>query len=226
MVAIVPLVRVSHLKKIFSVGEQSVAALGGVSLDIFPGSFTVLMGPSGSGKSTLLYMVGGLDRPSEGEIWVDGQALGQMDENGLAIYRRRVGFVFQSFNLSPALDALENVCLPMIFSEVPQVARRERAAALLNQVGLSARGGHYPRQLSGGQQQRVAIARALANEPQLLLCDEPTGNLDSASGMMIMELLAKLCIDGKTLLVVTHDSRMKQYATQVVNLLDGRVVIE
>ena len=208
-------------------GEQGVSALDSIDLDLPVSSFSVIMGPSGSGKSTLLYLVGGLDKPTEGEIWVDGISLGQMDENALAKYRRRqVGFVFQSFNLVPALDALENVCLPMVFAEVPPVQRRKRAAALLSQVGLSDRCHHYPRQLSGGQQQRVAVARALANAPQLILCDEPTGSLDSASGMALMELLAGLRLDGHTLLAVTHDLRMKTFASQVIYLLDGRVVNE
>ena len=227
MVASTPLVRIRNLKKVFPMGEQNVSALDGIDLDIPAGSFTVIMGPSGSGKSTLLYLVGGLDKPTEGEIWVDGVSLVQMDENALAKYRRRhAGFVFQSFNLAPALDALENVCLPLVFAEVPPVQRRKRATALLSQVGLSDRCHHYPRQLSGGQQQRVAVARALANAPQLILCDEPTGSLDSASGMGLMELLAGLCRGGHTLLAVTHDPRMQAFASQVVHLLDGRVVSE
>lgn len=225
MVASTPLVRIRNLKKVFHMGEQNVLALGGIDLDIPAGSFTVIMGPSGSGKSTLLYLVGGLDKPTEGEIWVDGVSLGRMDENALATYRRRqVGFVFQSFNLAPALDALENVCLPMVFAEVPPAQRHQRAAALLAQVGLSDRSRHYPSQLSGGQQQRVAIARALANAPQLILCDEPTGNLDTASGFAIMQLLSDLHRAGRTVLVVTHDPRMLQFATNVIYLLDGKTV--
>ena len=208
-------------------GDQNVHALDGVNLEVPAGSFTVVMGPSGSGKSTLLYLIGGLDQPSEGEIRVDGSLLGQMDENDLAQYRReRVGFVFQSFNLVSSLDALENVSLPMVFNEVPQDERRTRAADLLAQVGLSDRGHHFPNQLSGGQQQRVAIARALVNHPSLVLCDEPTGNLDSESGLRVMELLSDLRETGCTLVVVTHDLRMKEYASQVTYLLDGRVVSE
>ncbi len=208
-------------------GEQNVSALDGINLDIPTGSFTIIMGPSGSGKSTLLYLVGGLDKPTEGDILVNGTSLGQMDENALAKYRRQqVGFVFQSFNLAPTLNALENVCLPMVFAEVPPAQRRERAANLLRQVGLNDRWRHYPRQLSGGQQQRVAIARALANAPQLILCDEPTGNLDSANGLAVMEELAGLCASGHTLLVVTHDPRMQTFASHVILLLDGRVVSE
>lgn len=208
-------------------GDQNVRALDGINLDIPAGSFTMVMGPSGSGKSTLLYLTGGLDKPSEGEIWVNGVSLGGMDENALAEYRRsQVGFVFQSFNLVPSLDALDNVCLPMVFDEVSPGERQARAADLLNQVGLSDRSHHFPNQLSGGQQQRVAIARALVNTPLLVLCDEPTGNLDSASGMVIMELLSDLQTAGRTVMVVTHDPRMKQFASRIVYVLDGRVVTE
>ena len=221
------LVHIQGLKKVYAMGDQNVHALDGVNLEVPAGSFTVVMGPSGSGKSTLLYLIGGLDQPSEGEIRVDGSLLGQMDENDLAQYRReRVGFVFQSFNLVSSLDALENVSLPMVFNEVPQDERRTRAADLLAQVGLSDRGHHFPNQLSGGQQQRVAIARALVNHPSLVLCDEPTGNLDSESGLRVMELLSDLRETGCTLVVVTHDLRMKEYASQVTYLLDGRVVSE
>lgn len=202
-------------------------ALNGIDLDIPSGSFTVIMGPSGSGKSTLLYLIGGLDSPTTGNILVNGLALERMDENSLAQYRRRtVGFVFQSFNLAPVMDALENVSLPMYFDGIPPSERQHRAFALLRQVGLTDRSNHFPSELSGGQQQRVAIARALVNAPLLVLCDEPTGNLDSVSGMAIMELLASLQTAGRTLIVVTHDPRMKQFASQTVYLLDGRVVNE
>lgn len=202
-------------------------ALNGIDLDIPSGSFTVIMGPSGSGKSTLLYLIGGLDSPTTGNILVNGDSLERMDENSLAKYRRRtVGFVFQSFNLAPVMDALENVSLPMYFDGIPPSERQHRAFALLRQVGLTDRSNHFPSELSGGQQQRVAIARALVNAPLLVLCDEPTGNLDSVSGMAIMELLASLQTDGRTSIVVTHDPRMKQFASQTVYLLDGRVVNE
>ena len=221
------LVDIQGLKKVYEMGDQNVHALDGVDLEIPVGAFTVIMGPSGSGKSTLLYLIGGLDQASEGEIRVDGSVLGQMDENVLAEYRReKVGFVFQSFNLVSSLDALENVSLPMIFDDVPKEDRYARAADLLERVGLSDRGHHFPSQLSGGQQQRVAIARALVNHPSLVLCDEPTGNLDSESGLSVMGLLSDLREIGCTLVVVTHDLRMKEYASQVVYLLDGRVVSE
>jgi putative ABC transport system ATP-binding protein len=206
-------------------GEMMVHALQKVDLSIAEGSFSTIMGPSGSGKSTLLYLLGGLDRTSAGRIVVAGQALDEMDENALAAYRRRmVGFIFQSFNLISSLTAWENVAFPMRFARASARQRRERAFALLERVGLADRRGHRPAELSGGQQQRVAIARALVNEPRLILADEPTGNLDSSSGQSIMELLAELHGDGRTVVVVTHDARMAAYATDQVFILDGRLV--
>jgi ABC-type lipoprotein export system ATPase subunit len=185
------------------------------------------MGPSGSGKSTLLYLLGGLDRPSGGSIVVSGQALTELDENALAVYRRRmVGFVFQSFNLIPSLSALENVAFPMRFARVPRRERLHRAQVLMERVGLADRMYHKPTELSGGQQQRVAIARSLVNEPRLILADEPTGNLDSTSGHSVMQLLSELHHDGRTVVVVTHDPRMAHYATDTVHMLDGRCVSE
>jgi putative ABC transport system ATP-binding protein len=183
------------------------------------------MGPSGSGKSTLLHLLGGLDRPSAGHIEVDGQTLESMDENALAVFRRRaVGFIFQSFNLIPSMTAAQNVSFPMQFARVARRVRKQRSLELLKQVGLDDRASHRPTELSGGQQQRVAIARALVNDPQLILADEPTGNLDTASGASIMQLLSSLHQGGHTVVVVTHDARMTQVATHVVNLLDGRIV--
>jgi putative ABC transport system ATP-binding protein len=189
------------------------------------GAFWGVMGPSGSGKSTLLYLIGGLDRPTSGRIVVDGQEVEALDENALAIYRRKtVGFVFQSFNLIPSLTALENVAFPMRFAGVSRSKRRERARELLTRVGLETRVDHRPTELSGGQQQRVAIARALVNDPHLILADEPTGNLDTASGKSIMELLAELNQDNRTILVVTHDPRITEFATHTAQMLDGRIV--
>jgi putative ABC transport system ATP-binding protein len=198
-----------------------------VDLEIEPHSFTVVMGPSGSGKSTLLYLLGGLDRPSAGEIWIDGQSLNDADENALALFRRRtIGFIFQSFNLIPSMTALQNVAFPMQLAGVHSQKREARALALLEQVGLGDRTFHRPTELSGGQQQRVAIARALVNDPKLILADEPTGNLDTASGAAIMQVLSDLHHAGRTVLVVTHDARMMRYATRQIYLLDGRVVSE
>jgi putative ABC transport system ATP-binding protein len=185
------------------------------------------MGPSGSGKSTLLYLLGGLDRVTSGEISVDGQRLDQMDENTLALFRRRtMGFVFQSFNLIASMSALENVSFPMQFAGASTKRRREQARKLLDQVGLGNRADHRPTELSGGQQQRVAIARALVNNPSVILADEPTGNLDTSSGAAIMQLLADLHHAGRTVLVVTHDPRMTRFATHKIFLLDGRIVNE
>ena len=208
-------------------GGQIVRALDGVDLDIDAHTFTVVMGPSGSGKSTLLYLLGGLDHVTSGEIAVDGQRLDQMDENTLALFRRRkMGFVFQSFNLISSMSALENVSFPMQFSGASTKRRNEQARTLLDQVGLANRADHRPTELSGGQQQRVAIARALVNDPSLILADEPTGNLDTSSGAAVMQLLSDLHKSGRTVLVVTHDPRMTRFATHKIFLLDGRIVNE
>lgn len=220
-----PLVEVSSLRKSYAMGEVLVNALANVTLSIGDKTFTTIMGPSGSGKSTLLYLLGGLDRPTAGRITVAGHALEGMDENALATYRRQVvGFTFQSFNLIPNLTAWENVAFPLRFAGVPSRRRQQRAYDLLDHVGLADRRNHRPSELSGGQQQRVAVARALVNEPRLILADEPTGNLDTTSGLSIMDLLATLHQEGRTVVVVTHDPRMAAYATEQVFLLDGRVV--
>ena len=222
-----PFIRITGLKKHYQIGGQVVRALDGVDLEIESHTFTVVMGPSGSGKSTLLYLLGGLDRATSGEISVDGQRLDQMDENTLALFRRRtLGFVFQSFNLVPSMSALENVAFPMQFAGVPSSQRSKQATTLLEQVGLGNRADHKPTELSGGQQQRVAIARALVNNPGLILADEPTGNLDTSSGAAVMQLLSDLHRSGRTVLVVTHDPRMTRFATHKIYLLDGCVVTE
>ena len=208
-------------------GNMIVRALDGLDLEIEAHTFTVVMGPSGSGKSTLLYLLGGLDRATSGEISVDGARLDQMDENALALFRRRtMGFVFQSFNLIPSMTALENVAFPMQFAGVTPTQRNQQARTLLGQVGLDNRADHRPTELSGGQQQRVAIARALVNNPSLILADEPTGNLDTTSGSTVMQLLSDLHNAGRTVLVVTHDPRMTRFASHKIFLLDGRQVSE
>jgi len=208
-------------------GGTTVRALDGVSLEIQPNTFTIVMGPSGSGKSSLLYLLGGLDRSTSGEISIGGERLDQMDENALALFRRRtMGFIFQSYNLITSMNALENVAFPMQFTGVLPAERNKRANQLLEQVGLSDRSHHKPSELSGGQQQRVAVARALVNNPSLILADEPTGNLDTASGVTIMQLLSELHRSGRTVLVVTHDPRMTRFATHKIFLLDGHVVSE
>jgi len=208
-------------------GGTTVRALDGVDLEIPPNSFTVVMGPSGSGKTTLLYLVGGLDRPTGGNIEVDGRRLDEMDENKLALFRRQtVGFIFQSFNLIQSMTAEENVGFPMQFAGIAPRERVKHSRELLDQVGLGDRRRHHPDELSGGQQQRVAIARALVNNPTLILADEPTGNLDTASGASIMQLLSDLHKSGRTVLVVTHDPRMVRFSTHELFLLDGKVVSE
>jgi putative ABC transport system ATP-binding protein len=222
-----PFIRIMSLRKTYTMGQQAVHALDGVDLDIQSHTFSVVMGPSGSGKSTLLYLVGGLDRPTSGHIEVDGHSLDQVDENKLAVFRRKtVGFVFQSFNLIPSMTAFENVAFPMQFAGVSHREQRERAAELLDRVGLADRVHHRPNELSGGQQQRVAIARALVNDPVLVLADEPTGNLDSASGFGIMQLLSELHLSGRTVMVVSHDPRMIRFSTHRHYILDGRIVDE
>ncbi len=208
-------------------GETLVKALTSVTLEIERGSFTVIMGPSGSGKSTLLYLIGGLDWPTSGTLHVDGEEVEKMDENSLAVYRRnKVGFIFQSFNLIASMVAEENVSFPLRFAGIAPKERKQRSLALLERVGLQDRVTHKPTELSGGQQQRVAIARALVYDPPLILADEPTGNLDSFSGLAIMQLLSDLHKAGKTILVVTHDPRMRQFATNTIFLLDGKTVSE
>ncbi|MDP2995044.1 MAG: ABC transporter ATP-binding protein [Anaerolineales bacterium] len=222
-----PFIRISDLTKHFQMGGTTVHALDGVDLDIPQKSFTVVMGPSGSGKSTLLYLLGGLDRPTSGQIAVNGQRLDELDENKLALFRRQtVGFMFQSFNLIQSMTAEENVGFPMQFAGIAPKERARRSKELLEQVGLADRGHHRPGELSGGQQQRVAAARALVNNPNLILADEPTGNLDTASGAGIMQLLADLHQSGRAVLVVTHDPRMVRFATHKVFLLDGKAVSE
>jgi putative ABC transport system ATP-binding protein len=222
-----PFIQVKELKKYYQMGGTTVRALDGLTLDINEHTFTVVMGPSGSGKSTLLYLLGGLDRATSGEISVDGARLDEMDENALALFRRRtMGFVFQSFNLIPSMSALQNVAFPMQFAGVSSAQRKTQALNLLNQVGLDNRADHRPTELSGGQQQRVAIARALVNNPSLILADEPTGNLDTSSGAAVMQLLSDLHTSGRTVLVVTHDPRMTRFATHKIFLLDGRSVSE
>jgi len=206
-------------------GDQTVHALDGVDIKIEEGDFLAVMGPSGSGKSTLLYLLGGLDRPTSGEIWVGGRDIAQLDENALATYRgKEVGFIFQAFHLVPTMTALQNVEFPMIFSRVSPAERRARAVALLERVGLEDRMAHRPTELSGGQQQRVAIARALANDPRIILADEPTGNLDLKTGKEIILLLKRLNKEqGVTVISATHDLKMLDVSDRVLWIRDGGI---
>jgi putative ABC transport system ATP-binding protein len=216
---------VRDLKRYFRLGDTIVRALDGINLTVKRGEFLCLMGPSGSGKSTLMHLLGGLDSPNDGEIVIGGQVISELDDNALALFRqKRVGYVFQSFNLIPSMTALQNVEFPMIFAGIPPSERRARAESLLNQVGLADRMDHKPTQLSGGQQQRVAMARSLVNEPQILLGDEPTGNLDSKTGEEILEMLVNINQSGQTVILVTHDPRVATHATRTIHMLDGHIV--
>ncbi len=219
-----PLIQATDLHRHFRMGRETVRALDGVDLSVGRGEFWGISGPSGSGKSTLLYLLGGLDHPTSGRIRIGGQEITTLDENGLAAFRRRsVGFVFQMFNLIATMTALQNVEFPMLFARVPVSERRARARALLERVGLADRMSHRPTELSGGQQQRVAVARSLVNSPDILLADEPTGNLDSRSGADIMALLRDLNEEGRTIILVSHDPAVIAATGRHMRLYDGRI---
>ena len=219
-----PLVRIRELYKEFRRGPEVVHVLDGLSLDIEAGDFVALMGPSGSGKSTLLNLLGGLDRPTAGELEVQGLNLGELSDAALARWRAdNVGFVFQMYNLLPVLTAERNVELPLLLTELPAAERMRRARAALQLVGLADRAGHRPGQLSGGQEQRVGIARAIVTDPQLLLCDEPTGDLDRKSGDEVLDLLQALNQQGKTIVMVTHDPHAAERARRTLHLEKGRL---
>ena len=216
-----------NLHKDYVIGNEIVCALDGISVRIERGEFVSVMGPSGSGKSTFMNMVGCLDTPTGGRIFVDGEPVSEMSRDALAEVRnRKIGFVFQQFNLLGRTTALDNVALPLLYAGVARPERRARAEAALDRVGLADRMGHVPAQLSGGQQQRVAIARALVNAPVVLLADEPTGALDSATGVEIMELFQELNEAGITVLVVTHEAEVAAYARRVLRFRDGHVVAD
>lgn len=219
------LICASRLVKTYEIDERAIHAIQGLDLTVQQGELVAIVGPSGSGKSTLMNLIGGLDVPTSGELLIDGVDLSRLDDAQLARFRNHtVGFVFQSYNLLPRLSALENVELPLLYARVTPAKRRMRALELLERVGLSARAKHRPAQLSGGQQQRVAIARALACEPALLLADEPTGSVDSVTGMELLNLFAELNWDGATVLLVTHDASIAARCRRVVQMHDGNVV--
>ncbi|MEA3378768.1 MAG: ABC transporter ATP-binding protein [Nanoarchaeota archaeon] len=221
-----PVIELKDVWKVYQMGEVEVAAVRGISLNIRKGEFAAIIGASGSGKSTTMNMIGCLDNPSKGDILLDGQNIRHMNESQLALARgKKIGFIFQTFNLIPSLNAMENVMLPMTFQNFPQEIKEKRAKYLLNKVGLKERFDHRPSQLSGGERQRVAVARALSNDPEMILADEPTGNLDSKTGIHIMELLNELNDkEGKTIILVTHDLHIAKGAERVISLKDGKII--
>jgi len=221
------LIEIEDVRRHFTVGKQTVRALDGICLTAERGEFLGIAGPSGSGKSTLLYILGGLDRPTSGSVCVAGQDISTLDEDGLSEYRQqKIGFIFQMFNLIPTMTAVENVEFPMLFMKSSTAGRKQRAQQLLEQVGLQERMNHRPTELSGGQQQRVAIARALANDPAMILADEPTGNLDTRSSAEVMNLLHTLNASGATIVMVTHEPDIAMQSQRVVCVRDGKVVTD
>lgn len=223
-----PLVRVRGIDKVFRRGSEEIHVLGGLDLEVPEGEFLALMGPSGSGKSTLLNLIGGLDLPSQGTVEVGGEEISKLSARRLAAWRaRHVGFVFQFYNLLPVLNAEQNVELPLLLTPLSRKERKKHARTALEIVGLGHRAGHYPRQLSGGEQQRTGIARAIVSDPTLLLCDEPTGDLDRKSGDEILDLLQALNREhGKTILMVTHDIHAAARATRTLHLVKGKLSTE
>lgn len=216
-----------NITKSYYLGEEEQIILKGINLTVNRGEFVSILGPSGSGKSTMMNIIGCLDKATSGQYMLSGRDIKDLDENQLAEIRsKEIGFIFQSFQLLPRLTALQNVELPMIYSGVSPVKRKEIAKKMLERVGLSDRLNHYPNQLSGGQQQRVAIARALSTNPIILLADEPTGALDQRTGHQVMELFKELHAEGRTIIMITHDEKIAKQATRIVRILDGNIVEE
>ena len=221
------IIELQKVTKIYKLDEVEVVGVKDINLKIKKGEFVCIMGPSGSGKSTLLHLIGCLDKPTYGKVFIDGIDVSKMSEDELAeIRKNKIGFVFQFFNLYPTLNALENIELPMIIAEKDKEYRRKRAIELLKIVGMEKFKDHFPSELSGGQRQKIAIARALANDPPIILADEPTGNLDSKSGKEIMEIFKKLNEEGKTIVVVTHNKEVAKYAERIIYLKDGKIISE
>ncbi len=219
------MIQVQNIKKVFSYGDVNTVALGGISMHISQGEFVTIMGPSGCGKTTLLNILGLLDNPTEGSYRLNGTEVAQLNERQRTILRKgKIGFVFQSFNLIDELTVEQNVELPLKYLGIPIEERRAKVTEVLRRLNMSHRMSHYPDQLSGGQQQRIAIARAVVCDPELILADEPTGNLDTKNGKEVMELLAELNDDGKTIVMVTHSQRDASYAHRIINMLDGFLV--
>ncbi|MEK7664929.1 MAG: ABC transporter ATP-binding protein [Patescibacteria group bacterium] len=220
------LIKLENVCKNYKLGKLELQVLKGINLEILPGSFVTIMGPSGSGKSTLMYLLGLLDTPSLGKIYLENKDVSKFSEDKLAQIRgKKIGFIFQQFDLFQNFSALENVMLPMIFQGVPESRRKERAKKLLDSVNLEHRIKHKPTELSGGEQQRIAIARSLVNDPEILIADEPTGNLDSSTGKTVMEILTKLHKEqGKTIVVVTHDPNIAHYSQNIIHIQDGEIV--
>jgi putative ABC transport system ATP-binding protein len=218
------IIEISHIARTYTIGSETIHALRDVSLNVKKNEYVALMGPSGSGKSTLMNMLGCLDTPSSGEYVLNGKSVARMSDDELAEVRNKeIGFVFQTFNLLPRSTALENVMLPLVYAGMSSAARKEKAMRVLEQVGLKDRVHHKPNELSGGQRQRVAVARALVNDPAIILADEPTGNLDSKTSIEIMGLFAAIHEAGNTIIVVTHEEDIAQYAHRIVRLKDGLV---
>jgi putative ABC transport system ATP-binding protein len=219
------MIRCIDVRKVYRQGKSEITALDGVSLDIARGEFAVIMGPSGSGKSTLLHLIGGLDRPTSGELLVDQRLVGQMADDQVTLFRRtRIGFIFQFFNLLPTLSALENVTLPFVLDGRSKQEAKQRATTLIDKVGLANRKDHLPEEMSGGEIQRIAVARALAFDPPILLADEPTGNLDSKTGESILSLLRQINREaGCTVVMVTHSQEAAGYGDRTIVFRDGKV---